>query len=438
VLYPSQDGVALAQIGVFPSVHRTIKVLDSYDVAGTAWTATDDQPWLQVTSSGLTGGTLEITADPTGLAQGLYWANVTLASTDTNIESVRPLRVSLWVQPAHTNIYEVISATYTDIVADTMRPYVYAHNGGDIDVYNVHTRAQLASITGVTSPGPMVVSSNGKWLFVLHPNDGSMTRIDLDASATRVEWPLTDFKPPFGQPTAFVEARPNGHPALLLNDGRFVDTETGAVFPGVVTLSLATFEIAKPTPQGDRVCAVTTNVLTLSGSCYTLAFGDYQTADVRITQRTSIAGPFAPVTGQPTGMAVTADGEQVIVGFLEHPTTPVARYSVETGDYLGPAVLASDGTESRGSRTVATGSDGGIYADVLNAFTGNERIVGQNVDSSQRPTTPFSTIPYATQMITGVFNGFVVTGDSMGAVYLTGDFPPQPTVSTELTFLRTY
>jgi hypothetical protein len=40
--------------------------------------------------------------------------------------------------------------------------------------------------------------------------------------------------------------------------------------------------------------------------------------------------------------------------------------------------------------------------------------------------------------ITGVFRQLVVTGDAMGAVYLTGSSPPLPAESTELRFIRSY
>jgi hypothetical protein len=446
VLYASNDGVALAHIGSVDSTTRTVTILDSYGVAGTQWTATDNQPWLTVTPSGLSGGSMTITANPTGLAADVYYATVTLASADANVESTKAIRVALWVQPLEEpDLGFSVPKVYKQLAADPLRPFVYAHNGsGTIDVFNNDSRMPRPAITGLSGTlGPMVASSDGKWLFVLDPTNGSVTRIDLDDTSVRTTWPLPDFKPSM-QPTALVYARPSGHGILVLNDRRVIDAESSTVFAlgGNGQLVVQQFDLGRTRPQGDGICVVSTQFTPFGGQCLDLRYSTYGTPDVSGTQRIAFDGHVMPssTAGFATDFALTPDGESIIIAQSGGGPVPVIRFSMSTGLYLGPVLPENAAHPRRAARSVAVGSDGAIYADVLNdqfSDDGVEAIYSWNADGTERNPP----LQLSASNLTGLLHQLVVPGDAMGAAYLTSTFvlpQIQPTESTELNFIRGY
>jgi DNA-binding beta-propeller fold protein YncE len=112
-----------------------------------------------------------------------------------------------------------LSKDYTRIVADRIRPLIYAHQGGtDIDVYNAYTATQVATVTSAAAAlGQMAVSPDGSRLYALDTPSRSMSVIDLD-TLTKVEaWPL-DLA--VDTSTSLLPIRPNGVEVVLVGNGR--------------------------------------------------------------------------------------------------------------------------------------------------------------------------------------------------------------------------
>jgi hypothetical protein len=434
ILHPSVDGVAFTRMGTLPVVEsflaRTISVLDSYAVAGTPWTASSSQPWLSVTTSGVSDGALTLTADPTGLAAGLHWATVSISSSDGNVEATRPVSVSLWLQTERPNFYDDLPRVYRQLASDPIRPYLYAHDGSStIDVYNVHTRAAMPSIPSLGGTlGPMVTSSDGRWLFVLDTANGGVTRIDLADPSARTVWPLLERKPA-GQPRTLVYARPNGHPVLLLSDARVVDAATGAVFPAGPLTGVPPFDVARVSPHGDRVCVLTTEQSPFSGACFKLLYGDLGTPDVTRSPVIDFSGFSVAGAGFAKDLAFTPDGAYAILALESNPR-PLVLFNV-LGGYSGPLISDDPTGAIYSARAVATAADGAIFADIINGADGTERILALNADRSMRTNIQFSS-----GGTTGLYGQFVTSGDANGTAFLTGAFPPLPAASSTLHFLR--
>ncbi|MBX5462638.1 MAG: thrombospondin type 3 repeat-containing protein [Steroidobacteraceae bacterium] len=445
-LFPTSDAVAFAQTDAYSGpIRRTIKILDSYGVSGTEWTATGSgESWLKsVTPSGVSDGELTIEVDPLGLSQDLYRATVTLSTTDPNIDRTVPINVSLWVDTETDPRFESVPATYKQLAADPLRPFVYAHNGsGNIDVYNIHVRELHDQITGLTGDlGAMVVSSDGKWLFVQNPVDGGITRIDLDDTNVRVTWPLADSG--LSSPrNAVAYARPNGHPVLVLSDRRVVDAETGDILGNVDLPTLLRLDVIKSSFDGQRLCALNTAETPFSAECFWLYYGDYGTPDVKTGMRTHLSGHDVPGAGFATDLAITADGQSVIVAIEAGADYPLWGFPLPPVGHGGPLVPEDPTQMAQGSPAIATGPDNGVFASVITLSDGKERLRGWNdAGTSDRFGTLLELGSVGVK--TGLRRQLVVSGDGLGLAYLLGsdpspDLSTSPDASTELYFQFTH
>ena len=106
---------------------------------------------------------------------------------------------------------------YAELVADKIRPHVYAHRGGtSIDVYNAYTAQKIATLSGVGSAlGQMAVSPDGSKLFVLDTAVRSLRVVDLSTNAVTA-WPLANG---VSADTTLLAIRPNGVEVVLVGDG---------------------------------------------------------------------------------------------------------------------------------------------------------------------------------------------------------------------------
>jgi hypothetical protein len=155
---------------------------------------------------------------------------------------------------------------------------------------------------------------------------------------------------------------------------------------------------------------------------------------VRMTPRVHLSGHDVIGGGLATDIAITADGEFAIVG-TQQGLISAARFSTLSGGYLGPLLATTEPYWAQHAPAVATGSDGAVYADVHTTVGGDaEWMYAWNADRSFRVSN-FRIDSSNTR--TGVRHQLVVSGDGMDAAYLMGPVP-QPTVSTELSFLRSY
>jgi hypothetical protein len=209
-------------VGVFSTVGRT-------DVP---WTATSDQGWLSVTSSGTTVGSITLTADATGLAAGTtYFATVNVTSSDPTVENDQTIRVGLTVlgaAPADQSL--AVAATYA--AASPVEPIVFLHNGGaDITGYDVYAAKAVRTFTGVVAAaGAMAVSGDGRTLFVYDTTNFRVTALDAVTGAFLRNYTSTplDTNTPYGG--GILAFQPGGAPALITPSSRVYDLATGTEY----------------------------------------------------------------------------------------------------------------------------------------------------------------------------------------------------------------
>jgi hypothetical protein len=216
-LLPAETAVALVSTpgAGWSRLTRTIGVVDNFDTFA-GMTATSDQPWLVV---GVSGKNLILTADPTQLlSDTLSTATITVAASDPDASAPEPIRVALWKGSAAPAAAVAAPLPYTTVVADPLRPYAYAHNGGAyVDVYNLYNGAKVASMTGFSAHlGDMATSVNGDTLFMVDIDNSRITAVNLATRQISGQLPLAVAG---SKDTRLKVIRPNGVEVLLLSDG---------------------------------------------------------------------------------------------------------------------------------------------------------------------------------------------------------------------------
>ena len=169
--FVAQDGVALSQ---FPSRSRlaaAVRVRTTRPVATPGrWRASSSATWLSVTPHGRTGQSLQLTADPTGLAADtLHTATVTLRGTfGSSVMGSISMRVSLWIGSSDPG-NKTVTHNAVSLATNPVEPWVYVSDGSsNIDVFNVYSGRLVKSFTGVApSVGQLQVSSDGSELFAV-------------------------------------------------------------------------------------------------------------------------------------------------------------------------------------------------------------------------------------------------------------------------------
>ncbi len=245
-LIVDDNGVALVSTPTTSRLSHSVRVRENRDDGGlTPWAAVSDQAWLSVTASGLTGGDLTLTADPTGLTPDtVHYARVTLSSTEPSISSGDVIEVGFYVSnnaPAAqvTNAAPALGLTALGgLAADPIRPRAYVTSQtGVIDVYHSYTGALLSSInTGATDLRNLAISSDGQMLYALDFASGEIVNIDLDGASIVVNPAWTnsawdDCGCATNRLTSFDYTRVKGR-GILIGGGDIIDAQTGSrLFP---------------------------------------------------------------------------------------------------------------------------------------------------------------------------------------------------------------
>ncbi len=182
-----------------------------------------DKPWLTVTPSGVTGGTITLTADPTGqpVDQPLI-AEVLVKSSDASVMNEETIRVGLWVGNTDPTDFSYAAPQYF-VVANPVEPYVYANSKGtDVSVYNVYSGALVNTLHNVVAlAGSMAVSTDGTLLFVSDDTNHRVVELDAATGAEIQRFPWLG-----SSSLGIAYARPNAQPVLLLGDGSTFDVGT--------------------------------------------------------------------------------------------------------------------------------------------------------------------------------------------------------------------
>jgi Viral BACON domain len=218
-LLPSRWGIGLAKTPTGTVLSRTVSIADNFG-ENLSWQASSNVSWLTVTPTGTTSGgsTLTLTADPIALSDAsLHLASVTITTTTAGVQA-GVIQVALWKDSTGLVSAVTLPDQQRELVADTIRPYFYAHNGGtSIDVYNGYSKQKIATISGIGFElGQMAVSLDGATLYVLDTAQRSVVLIDLATRSRKTSWPLDNA---VSSRTGIQIARPNGVDVVLVGDG---------------------------------------------------------------------------------------------------------------------------------------------------------------------------------------------------------------------------
>lgn len=230
-LLVSATGVAFSSFPARQVLTRTLRVFNTRDTTGVPWTATDDQPWLTVTSSGVTSDGLVLTADATGLAAGQYFANVTVASPEPSVANQETVRVGLTVGAVNPQAtIDIATSAPFGIVTSPVEPLAFVLTHTSVLVYDINTGALLRTLTGsFTNAESLTISDDGRTIYVVNTAGTAFSVSALDSTTGAVVGSYTYSVGFSSQPPAIQYARPGAHPMLLDTVmSHAVDLVTGA------------------------------------------------------------------------------------------------------------------------------------------------------------------------------------------------------------------
>lgn len=228
-LMPSAVGVALLSTPTRLSLARLVRIGDSLGRAAVPWTAASDQPWLTVTPSGTAPGTLQLTADPSGLGAGTHLAWVTLSSSDATVMPTERIRVGLTVLGADPGP-AFLAGYFGALVTSPVEPVVFAVAGNtDVVGYDLNTGAVVRTFSHVaTTASRLAVSGDGTLLYVW--DSGAFQVAEVDAATGAVTRTFASGAKGIWYPdpqSGLAWVHPAGRPELLTPWSYVYDLTTG-------------------------------------------------------------------------------------------------------------------------------------------------------------------------------------------------------------------
>jgi len=398
----SEIGVAFSSTPSWSRLSRTLAIRDEEGGAAT-WTAASDKSWLTVTPGGATsagGGTVSFTlqADPSALAaDSLEVATVTLTPTSANTTSPEKLVVGLWKGSGTPAQMLKLATPYQALIADPVRPYVYAHNGGStIDVYNVYLQSQVATIPAVAGAlGAMAVAADGSTLYAMDRANGKVALVDLTTRA--VAAPLTLAMAASAQSVGMAYARPNGVPMLLLGDFSAYTlapwqaiTSGGGGETSVSALADGTKVVYGGTPTSPSLAIA-----------YSLSMKD------GVFQRTAVGTPAWGSAANGKEAALSLDG-------LRYYTASGWPYACQVLDATNASFIGYLGADAY-PNSVKVGTDGRVYCGISGWYSSADVWMYSPAGSL---LGSFKFAGYARALLD---RQFVVVGDGLVGAALTDD-----------------
>lgn len=302
------SGVGLVSIPSASRLTHDIEIRESTGSLTTTWNAVSSANWLSVDNSGVVGNSLSIVANPNGLAANrVHMAQVTITSDDPNIENEQVVNVGLWVGENDPQVTSEIYNEYPYLVTDTVRPYVYMHDGSSdqISVYHVYTRNLVATIENLeTNLGDMQISPDGEFLYVLSNTSDEILVVDLASYLVSARWSTEGTI----NDTGFEVYRPHDKDVLVAGSGAIFYAQTG----DAITIngdyayyySGSFLDISQ---NGKRLCAIARGVSPYTLSCFDLAF-----SSVKGEQKFTSLGSVPHGTGSNgKDVALNSDGSIV-------------------------------------------------------------------------------------------------------------------------------
>jgi hypothetical protein len=367
------------------------------------WNASSDRSWLTLSrASGQTAdgaASLTLTVNPAAVPNdAISTARVTLTSSTSGVEPA-VVRVAFWKSGSSLSTTVDAGGEASHVIADPIRPLVYAHNEqAAIDVYNFHTAQKVATIAAGSQLGAMGISADAQTLYAIDQSANEIVLIDLPTLARKSAWPLVNAFD--ASATTVTVARTNGVDVVFLatrsayKDGRSLgvplDPNPGGAMVasrdgkrlyvassgGAHAYDLDYSEVAGGSLQVSRVGYVLGEVgqnnwqdIALSpddATVYTAYGSPYQctTAQVADFPRATYPGlpggpPLAGGSAYPNNIVVTRDGRAICgrnssgygEDFWVHPTNggaPIAYFI--PGDLIARSLsVSSDGSIAVGA-----------------------------------------------------------------------------------------
>jgi hypothetical protein len=227
-LLVTSTGVAFSKFPSRSVLTRTLRVSDTRAEGDVAWNAVDDAAWLDVTAGGTTagseGGALQLTADPTGLAAGQYYATVNISAANAGrVQNQQSVRVGLTVRNADPPASIGIPGLMDNIAANPVDPEFYVESElGALVVYDAYSGALLRSYPGLGATYGFAVSGDGRSVYRIAGYD--LDSIDPQTGAIQNHWQASLDR------GGMIYARPDAHPVLIVGESVMVDLVTGSVY----------------------------------------------------------------------------------------------------------------------------------------------------------------------------------------------------------------
>jgi hypothetical protein len=229
-------GVGLSNVAGRAVLSRTVQVLSAIGRTNTPWTATSDSSWLTVTPSGVTGGDLVLTANPTGLPlDATQFANVAIKSSDTSVENQPSIRVGFHASNT-APVTGSLTLSANRLATSPVEPIVAVSTGGaNIGIYNVYSEALVRTLPNVvaTSDG-ITFSEDGKTLFVYDTTNFRVVEVDAVSGAQKRTFDSTAVSTGSSVGTAIAVLHPNGLAMLITPAARAYDLTSGVELPSTL------------------------------------------------------------------------------------------------------------------------------------------------------------------------------------------------------------
>jgi hypothetical protein len=182
-----------------------------------------------VTSSGVTGSSIHLNANPAGLTQNTtHYATVTVISSDATVENQQSIRVGLYINSAAPVDFSNHDGAWFQ-VASPVEPVVFVNAGGaDIKGYDVFTGTVVRTFAdAVATGGVMVMSDDGKRLFVYDTTNLQVTELNAVTGAFVRNYESGTYSDPYSTTTpaggGLAYFRPDGYEMLVTPSARTYD-----------------------------------------------------------------------------------------------------------------------------------------------------------------------------------------------------------------------
>jgi hypothetical protein len=399
-LLVGDNGVAFSSFPAAPSaLTYSVRVFEDAG-ASINWTASTLASWLDVTPSGVTGDSLTLTADPSGLAEDtIHYATVTVSSSDPSISNTETITVGFYVSSTDPAVTELLYHGKA-IAADPIRPYVYVADAstiyGDdeavIDIINIYTGTTVGTITAGRDISAMTASSDGQTLYVADGHDSTIVPIALDTLTPGAKWAGSDLNL-YGK---LVYTRFNGKGFVITSGRQIFDAADGAL-DATIGYPMSYFITMAASQENSSFYVSETG---LSGYSYDLAryVGRYSAVNDSLSiGRTHMATYYTYIAKD---IAVNKDGSKI---YLASGTSA----SGHLRSFLFDNVSLTESTPlSGGTLTVETGLDERLFAGVSD----EPDLLSFDTDNTPGPTY---TLP-------GTVSGpHCLSGDGLQIIHLT-------------------